>query len=81
MESNTGWVKEGYSCKWFLFTICCVERTCITRNEEFQFVYLTKAVLKTLPNAIFDMKKVENKSLIIPETNSTQTISKPLQKK
>ena len=32
---------------------------CIARNEEFQFVYLTKTVLKTTSNVIFYRKKVD----------------------
>ena len=32
---------------------------CITKNEEFQFVYLIGTILKTTSNAIFNMKKVD----------------------
>ena len=31
----------------------------IARNKEFEFVYLTKNVLKTSSNTIFYMKKVD----------------------
>ena len=42
--------------KFFTF---CVERKCIASNEEFQFVYWTKAILKTTSNAIFYTEKVD----------------------
>ena len=32
---------------------------CIARDEEFQFVYLTKTVLKTTSNVILYIKKVD----------------------
>ena len=32
---------------------------CISRNKEFQFVYLTKTIFKTTSNVILNMKKVD----------------------
>ena len=32
---------------------------CIARNEEFQFVYLTKTVIKITSNAILILKKID----------------------
>ena len=54
ISKHTDWEKRRKCLSAF-----CVEKRCITRNEEFQFVRLTKALLKTTSKTIFYMKKVD----------------------
>ena len=57
ISKHTGWSKRRIFLQGFPFSFC-VKGKCVARNVEFQFVYLTKAVLKSTSNVIFYMKKV-----------------------
>ena len=59
LSKNIGWTERRIFLKWFLF-IFCIEQECIARNQEFQFVSLTKAVHKKKSRFIFYMNRFDS---------------------